>query len=152
MAVGADQQQAFEWVKSQLVRKPVLAYTDYQLPFTLTTDASKIGLGAVLSQDYGHGDQPIAFASKTNNPAVAQYSVTELECLAVVWAVKRFRPHLYGRKFTVVTDHVALRWLLTAKDLAGRLYRWALALQEYDFDVEYRPGRENSVADAHATQ
>uniref|UniRef100_H3G6X4 Reverse transcriptase RNase H-like domain-containing protein n=1 Tax=Phytophthora ramorum TaxID=164328 RepID=H3G6X4_PHYRM len=125
-----------------------LAYPDYGLPFKLTTDASKTGLGAVLSQDQGKGDQPIAYASKVNNPTVAKYSISELECLAVVWAVRLFRPHLYGRKFTIVTDHVALKWLMTTKEPAGRLHRWALTLQEFDFEVVYRPGRENQVADA----
>ncbi|GMF52802.1 unnamed protein product [Phytophthora fragariaefolia] len=124
------------------------AYPDYRPPFKLTTDASKTGLGAVLSQDQGKGDQPVAYASKVNSPMVAKYSSSELECLAVVWAVKLFRPHLYGRKFTIVTDHVALKWLMTAKEPAGRLHRWALTLQEYDFEIQYRPGRENHVADA----
>ncbi|POM58645.1 LOW QUALITY PROTEIN: Hypothetical protein PHPALM_36685 [Phytophthora palmivora] len=143
-----EQRAAFEWAKEQQAKKPVLIYPNYKLPFKLTTDASKIGLDAVLSQDYGQGDQPVAYASRVNNTTVANYCVSELECLAVVWAVKLFRLHLYGRKFTVVTDHVALRWLMEAKELAGRLQRWALALQEYDFDIIYRPGTENRVADA----
>jgi hypothetical protein len=90
-----------------LSRKPVLIYPDYQLPFKLTTDASKAGLGAVLSQDQVNGDQPVAYASKVNSPTVAKYNISELECLAVVWAVRLFRPHLYGRKFVIVTNHVA---------------------------------------------
>jgi hypothetical protein len=85
----------------------VLIYPDYQLPFKLTTDASKAGLGAVLSQDQVNGDQPVAYASKVNSPTVAKYNISELECLAVVWAVRLFRPHLYGRKFVIVTNHVA---------------------------------------------
>lgn len=145
---GQEQDEAFLWAKAKLSVKPVLIYPDYTLPFKLTTDASKTGLGAVLSQDQGQGDQPVAFASKVNSPTVAKYSISELECLAVVWAVKQFRPHIYGRKFTIVTDHVALRWLMTAKEPAGRLHRWALTLQEYDFEIQYRPGRENHVADA----
>lgn len=126
----------------------MLIYPDYRLPFKLTTDASKVGFGAVLSQNQGRGDQPVAFASRVCNATEANYGASELECLAVVWAVKLFRPHLYERKFTVVTDHVALRWLMESKELAGRLQRLALALQEYDFDIVYRPGTENRVADA----
>jgi hypothetical protein len=143
----SEQEEAFQWAKALLSRKPVLIYPDYRLPFKLTTDASNAGLGAVLSQDQGHGDQPVAYASKVNNPTVAKYSISELECLAVVWAVRLFRSHLYGRKFVIVTDHVELKWLMTCKEPAGRLHRWALTLQEFDFEVVYRPGRENSVAD-----
>jgi hypothetical protein len=145
---GEAQDAAFSWAKTQLSKKPVLIYPNYNLPFKLTTDASKVGLGAVLSQDHGEGDQPVAFASKVNSPTVANYNISELECLAVVWAVRLFRPHLYGRKFTIATDHIALKWLMTATAPAGRLHRWALTLQEYDFVIEYRPGRENHVADA----
>ncbi|KAE8901770.1 hypothetical protein PF010_g24972 [Phytophthora fragariae] len=147
-AWGAAQEEAFTWAKAWLSTKPVLVYPNYDLPFNLTTEASKAGLGAVLSQDQGRGDQPVAYASKVNSPAVANYSISELECLAVVWAVRLFRSHLYGRRFTIVTDHVALKWLMTTKEPAGRLPRWALTLQEYDFDIVYRPGKENHVADA----
>ncbi|KAE8882649.1 hypothetical protein PF005_g24999 [Phytophthora fragariae] len=145
---GSEQEEAFVWAKAWLSRKPVLIYPDYRLPFKLSTDASKTGLGSILSQDQGKGDQPVAYASKVNNPTVAKYNISELECLAVVWAVRLFRPHLYDRKFTIVTDHVALKWLMTTKEPAGRLHRWALTLQEFDFEVVYRPGRENHVADA----
>ncbi|GMF15134.1 unnamed protein product [Phytophthora fragariaefolia] len=145
---GEQQDEAFEWAKAWLSQKPVLAYPDYCLPFKLTTDASKTGLGAVLSQDQGKEDQPVAYASNVNSPMVAKYSLSELECLAVVWAVKLFRPHLYGRKFTIVTDHVALKWLMTAREPVGRLHSWTLTLQEYDFEIQYRPGRENHVTDA----
>ncbi|KAE9293255.1 hypothetical protein PR003_g24549 [Phytophthora rubi] len=147
-AWGAAQEEAFTWAKAWLSTKPVLVYPNYDLPFNLTTKASKAGLGAVLSQDQGRGDQPVAYASKINSPTVANYSISELECLAVVWTVRLFRSHLYGRRFTIVTDHVALKWLMTTKEPAGRLPRWALTLQEYDFDIVYRPGKENHVADA----
>jgi len=71
-----------------------------------------------------------------------------LECLAVVWSVKLFRPYLYGRAFGIITDHAALKWLMTRPNLAGRLHRWSLTLQEYEFTIEYRPGTTNVVADA----
>ncbi|KAE9143392.1 hypothetical protein PF006_g11578 [Phytophthora fragariae] len=143
-----NQQFAFERLKYLLTAKLLLCYPDFAKPFRLVTDASVVGLGACLMQDFGSGWQPIAYASKVNDTVVAKYAITELECLAVVWAIKLFRPYLYGRPFTIVTDHAALKWLMTSADLAGRLHRWALTLQEYEFTIEYRPGTTNVVADA----
>ncbi|KAL4172067.1 hypothetical protein KRP22_007241 [Phytophthora ramorum] len=143
-----NQEFAFERVKAALTTKPLLVYPNFELPFRLVTDASKIGLGTCLMQDQGRGWQPIAFASKVNSREETNYSITELECLAVVWAVKLFRPYLYGRTFTIITDHSALRWLMTRPELAGRLHRWSLTLQEYEFEILYRPGSTNVVADA----
>ncbi|GMF57621.1 unnamed protein product [Phytophthora fragariaefolia] len=114
----------------------------------LMTAASKIGRGACLMQDQGRGWQPIAYASNVNSEAEAKYSITELECLAVVWAVMLFRPYVYGRRFKIVTDHAALKWLMTRPELAGRLHRWSLTLQEYEFETVYRAGATNAVADA----
>ncbi|KAE9065509.1 hypothetical protein PF010_g28169 [Phytophthora fragariae] len=99
-------------------------------------------------QDRGEGWQPVAYASKVNSTTEANYGITELECLAVVRAIKLFRPYLYGRRFTIITDHSALKWLMTSPNLTGKLHRWALTLQELDFDVQYRPGATNVVADA----
>ncbi|KAE8980862.1 hypothetical protein PR002_g23987 [Phytophthora rubi] len=143
-----EQEFAFERMKAILTTKPLLIYPDFKRPFRLVTDASKVGLGACLMQDAGDGWKPIAYASKVNSSAEANYSITELECLTVVWSVKLFRPCLYGRVFTIVTDHSALRWLMTRPSPAGRLHRWSLTLQEYEFDIAYRPGSTNVVADA----
>ena len=145
---GAEQEQAFTWIKAKLSTKPVLVYPDFRLPFVLATDASLVGVGAALMQDQGQGLQPVAFASSANTPAQAKYGISELECLGVVWAVKTFRPYLYGRKFTIITDHSALKWLMTHKNPSGRLHRWALSLQEFDFVMVHRPGKENVVPDA----
>lgn len=145
---GQEQQEAFETLKRELTERQLLAYPDFSKPFTLVTDALQVGLGAVLMQDHGRAPQPIAYASKVNSPTVAKYSITDLECAAVVWAIGLFRPYLYGRRFELVTDHAALSWLMKSKDLTGRLHRWALKLQEMDFSITYRPGSTNVVADA----
>ncbi|POM59836.1 putative Transposase [Phytophthora palmivora] len=145
---SVEQQFAFERVKAALTSKPLLIYPNFAKLFRLVTDASKVGLGACLMQDQGRGWQPIAYASKINSEAESKYSITELECLAVVWAVKLFRPYVYGRKFEIVTDHAALKWLMTRTELAGRLHRWSLTLQEYEFEILYRGGTTNVVADA----
>ncbi|OWZ09440.1 hypothetical protein PHMEG_00017861 [Phytophthora megakarya] len=105
---GSAQAQAFEKVKAILTAKPLLIYPDFRLPFRVATDASKVGLGACLMQDKGDGWQPVAFASKVNSETESKYRVTELECFSVVWAIKLFRPYLYGRRFEIITDHAAL--------------------------------------------
>ncbi|GMF42572.1 unnamed protein product [Phytophthora fragariaefolia] len=145
------QEFAFGRVKMLLTTRPWLLYPNFELPFRLVTDACKVGLGACLMQDHGRGRQPIAYGSKVNSTAETNYSITVLESLAVVWSVKMFRPYLYGRAFTIITDHAALKWLMTRPNLAGRLHRWSLVLQEYEFQVEYRPGATNVVADALST-
>lgn len=110
----------------------------------LATDATEAGLGAVLMQETDGVLRPVAYASKTTSEAEARYPITELECFAVVWAVKLFRPYLYGCRFAVVTDHSAPMWLMTAKQLAGRLHRWAITLQEYNFTIIHTPGKLNT--------
>lgn len=105
----SEQQLAFETLKNLLISGPILQYPDTNKPFILTTDASNYSVGAVLSQvnDDGH-DLPIAYASRTMNRAETSYHTTEHECLAIVWAVKHFRPYIYGQKFKIYTDHQPL--------------------------------------------
>jgi len=110
------------------------------------TDASTTGLGAVLTQHFEEGERVIA--SRTLNGAEKNYSATELECLAVVWGIRHFRGYLEGYQFSVITDHQALRWLREIESPTGRLARWMLELQQYTFDVKYRRGKLNRVADA----
>lgn len=139
---------AFHQCKELLTHAPLLQYPDPSKPYILTTDASAVALGAVLSQGTVGTDQPIAYASRTLSETEMRYSTIERELLAVIWAVKHFRPYLYGNKFTIYTDHRPLAWLDSLKEPNSKLTRWRLRLQEYDFRTEYKKGKQNTNADA----
>ena len=137
---------AFQTLKAKLTTSPILAYPNLgpSAPtFELHTDASNNGLGTVLEQD-GH---VIAYASRTLTKSEKNYSVIQKECLAIVYAAKQFRHYLLGRPFKLLTDHKPLQWLAEQK-MDGMLGRWALALQEYEFEIIYKPGKHNGNADA----
>lgn len=144
--------QAFETLRKQLSQAPVLACPDFGRIFTLQTDASKNGLGVVLTQEIEGEERVIAYASRTLNGAERNCSVTEQECLAVVWGIRKMRPYLEGYHFIVITDHQALQWLRKLENPSGRLARWGLELQQYDFYIQYRRGEQNLVADALSRQ
>ncbi len=142
-------QKAYETLKEKLVSPPILAFPNFSKPFLLETDASGFGLGAILSQKQDDGTvRIISCASRTMNRAERNYSATEREALAIVWAVKTFRPYLYGHYFTIVTDHSALKWLMTCTNPSGRLQRWALTLQEHNFEIQHKPGKAMGHVDA----
>ena len=126
----------------------MLTFPNFEVPFILETDASGSGLGAVLSQKQEDGAiRPVAYASRTLQKHERNYTISELEALAVVWATKHFHVYLYGHKCTAFTDHSALKYLLNTPHPSGKLARWGLALQELDLDIQYRPGKENTNAD-----
>lgn len=145
---GEEEERAFRTLKQTLVSAPVLACPDFSRRFILQTDASKQGLGAVLTQEFEDGERVIAYASRTLNQAERNYSATELECLAVVWGIRRMRDYLEGYQFTVLTDHQSLRWIQRMESPSGRLGRWKFELQQYNVDIRYRQGSANKVADA----
>jgi len=145
---NADTDEVFNTLKRVLTSQPLLQYPDFSKPFILTTDASNDALGAIISQGEIGRDLPIAYASRTLSKAERNYPTVEKELLAVVWECKHFRPYLYGRKFTVVTDHRPLVWIFNVKDPSSRLLRWCLKLEEYEYNIVYRRGSSNTNADA----
>jgi hypothetical protein len=143
-----EQQHAFGTLKQRLGLSPVLRRPDVSRTFQLHTDWSAVGLGAVLTRKYEEGNEyVVAYASRSNNSIKSNYSSYEDEALAAVWAIAHFRPYLYGQKFTLVTDHQPLKWLMELDKLTGKLARWVLLLQEYDFEVVHRAGIANLDAD-----
>lgn len=138
---------AFQDIKACLISAPILTCPDFTHPFAISCDASGYGIGAVLSQNNDVGEVVVAYASRTLSNQEQKYSATERECLAVIFAVEKFRAYVEGTKFTVITDHYSLLWLNNLKDPVGRLARWALRLQPYDFELKHRKGQENVVPD-----
>ena len=146
---NAAQEKSFQDLKQALTCASVLAFPNYDEPFVLYTDASALGLGAVLMQADEKGkNRVIAYASRTLTPPERNYSVTHQETLAVVWALKHFRDVIFGYPVTVFTDHAAVTELFKGRNLSGRLARWYLTIQEFNPTFKYLPGRANVVADA----
>jgi len=143
-----EAKEAFKQLKSALISSPVLVSPDFSLPFTIQTDASNYGIGAVLTQTFDNEEHVIAYASRVLNQAERNYSVTERECLSVVFALEKFRCYVEGTEFTVVTDHASLLWLQRMQEPTGRLARWAVKLQQFNFKLVHRPGPLNVVPDA----
>lgn len=138
----------FEKCKKLLCEDPILQYPDFEQPFLVTTDASNVAIGAILSQGIIGQDLPICYASRTLTKTEQNYSTVEKELLAIVWATKYFRPYLFGRKFTIITDHKPLTWLFSLKEPNSKLVRWRLKLEEFDYNIIYKKGIQNANADA----
>lgn len=148
-----EAKSAFDLLKVALTNPPVLAQPNFHKPFHLQCDASNSGIGAVLFQlDDNNEEKPLFFYSSKLTKSEKNYSVTERECLAVVKAVKKFRPYLEGYEFNIITDHHSLKWLMSTKDLSGRLARWSLKLQPYTFSIHHRKGTLNTVPDSLSRQ
>ncbi|CAN6583707.1 unnamed protein product [Malus baccata var. baccata] len=138
---------SFNQLKELLTIAPIIVPLDWSLPFELMCDASNYALGAVLGQRKDKRLHVIYYASWTLNDAQLNYSTTEKELLAVVFALDKFRSYLIGTKVIVFTDHAALKYLLTKKEAKPRLIRWMLLLQEFDIEIRDKKGSENVVVD-----
>ncbi|CAN6583783.1 unnamed protein product [Malus baccata var. baccata] len=140
-------EKAFKHLKEMLTSAPIIRPPDWSIPFELMCDASDYALGAVLGQRKDKQPHVIYYASRTLNDAQLNYSTTEKELLAVVFALDKFCSYLLGTKVIIYTDHAALKYLLTKKEAKPRLIRWMLLLQEFDLEIRDKKGSENVVAD-----
>lgn len=145
---NATSENAFRRLKAALCSSPVLGYPQSHGTFILDTDASNVGIGAVLSQIQDGEERVIEYFSRVISKPERNYCVTRKELLAIVRAVDHFHKYLYGRKFLIRTDHAALKWLLRMKNPEGQLARWMEKLQQYNFEIRHRPGRVHKNADA----
>ena len=141
-------QNEFDFLKDALTSAPILAFPNMQKPFILTTDACMTGISFILSQldDQGR-EHVISFGGRGLRKSELNWTVSELECLAIVEGTRCYHTYLVGRPFTIITDHVSLTYLNSLKAGRGRLQRWALHLQGYDFTVQYKPGKRLTNAD-----
>ncbi|CAM5074127.1 unnamed protein product [Natator depressus] len=146
-----DAQASFKTVKGLIVHSLVFALFSPAFPTIVTTDASDCGLGAVLTQLHeDNTERTVAFASRTLSNAERKYSTVEKEALACVWATEKWRTYLWGRTFKLRTDHSPLMTLLTTKGLGRAGYltaRWSASLLSFNYELKYKPGNQNVVAD-----
>ena len=143
----AECQEAFLHIKNKLTNAPILAFPQLDVPFILDNDVSDRGLEAVLSQVQCGKERVIVYAARALSKAERNYSTTRKELLALVWGTERFETFLYGRRFLVRTDHSALQWLRNFKNPRGQVARWLERLDDFDFEVEHRPGQLHGNAD-----
>ena len=143
-------QIAFDKLKELCTHTPILAYADYRKPFQLQTDASDLGLGAVLYQrDDNDHQRVIAFTSRSLSNTERNYPTHKLEFLALKWAITdRFHEYLYGGQFDVFTDNNPLTYILTSAKLDATGQRWVASLANYDFRIFYKSGKTNVEANA----
>jgi len=147
---GEEQKIALKRLKKAIIQDVMLAFPDSSKPYNITTDASDYAVSGVLSQtdDKTKLERPIMFISKSLNETERRYTVTEKELLAIIHALDKFRPYIYGRQFHVYTDHRALIWLCGKKNPMSRLGRWSMRIAEYSAGIHFIAGKQNRVADA----
>lgn len=150
---GKSQEQAFCRAKELLMSAPLLTHYNPEKPLILSCDASPYGVGAVLLHHREDGsEQPVAYASRTLTPAELNYAQLDKEALSIVFGVKHFHQYLYGWKFTILSDHKPLQYLLGETRgippmASARIQRWVLMLSAYNYEIRYKPGAEHANAD-----
>ena len=136
---------AYKQLKALLLQRSVVANPGFSVPFRLYMDASNVGLGTILAQQQDGKEHII---SRTLRKSEQNYSTTKMECLAVMWGIKNFRNYLITNHFKVYTDHYSLQWLRSMKHESALLHRWGAQLEDYDFEVLHRPGKNQGHVDA----
>ena len=144
---GDAQQRAFEELKSKLSTAPVLVIPDCKKTMFVQTDASDVGLGAVLLQEHKGILHPVRFLSRKLKEAERHYSTIEKEGLAIVWAIQKLAVYLYGVEFILLTDHKPLTFMQQTKMKNARVMRWSLFLQDWSFTIKSIKGVDNLMAD-----
>ena len=150
VSLSEEALKAFEWLKQACMNSPVLAFADYTKDFLLETDASKEGLGAVLSQKQEDGwFHLVAYGSRALSTHEKNYHSTKLEFLALKWAImEHFKEYLLYQPFLVKTDNNPLTYIMSTPNLDATGHHWVSILAKYDFQLEYQKGRDNAAADA----
>ena len=143
-----NQQESFDELKKAMTNTPVLRCADPKLPYEVTTDASDIGIGGVLTQTDDSGARPVAYTSRKLSDTEQRYSTPEKELLSIIHALETWRPYLHGSKFIINTDHHPLKYLDTQKSLSRKQARWVEFMQEFNYEIKYIKGKTNIVADA----
>ena len=144
---GEEQEMAFGNVKEAIAYPKVLATADFTREFILQTDAGGKGVAAVLLQQFPEGTRAVAYASRTLTAQERKYSIYELEALAVLYGVEKFRMYLEHAEFLLQTDNQALSWVLARPRKSGTLGRWALRISAFKFSVEHMRSSQNIIAD-----
>lgn len=149
----AECEETFQKCKNILTSDAVLVHYDDKLPLKVSCDASPVGLGVVLSHVIDGDERPIAYASRTLSKAERNYSQIEKEAAAIIFGIKKFQQYLFGRKFTLVTDHQPLTSIFAPNKAvpaiaAARLQRWAVLLSSFNYSIEYKKGSDHCNADA----
>ncbi|CAF0849193.1 unnamed protein product [Adineta ricciae] len=145
--LSSHERAAYDQLKHILSTDLVLHLPNYDLPFKIQTDASKVGIGAVLLQTSPEGDRPVCYLSKKFSPTQQRWPVIEQECYAIVVAIEQWRHYLHGRHFTVESDHKPLESFTIKSQLNDKCERWRLKLQSYDFTIRHISGTTNAMAD-----
>ena len=146
-SLGEEVISSFQLIKEALVKAPILQAPRWDLPFEIMCDASKNEIRAILGQRINGNPIVTYYASKTLGGAQVNYSTTEKELLAIVFALEKFRPYVLGSKITIFSNHAALKFLLTKKESKARIIWWILLVQEFDLEIKDRPGKENAAID-----
>jgi hypothetical protein len=140
-----DCQHSLDTMKEKMVTTPILVFLDWENKFNVHVDASTIALGAILAQPrVGELDHPITFANRKLSKLEQNYNTTERKGLAMVYALYKFKNYLLGKHFMMFTDHSMLKYLVNKPMLVGRICRWLLMLQEFNFEVIVKPGKLNT--------